>query len=138
MSATREAASRSEGGAPTRGLFEPARAETHPDSPSEKLRGRTYAIPFDRVWNEVLDLVASRPRWTKTRADDETGVVEVVAETLVFRISDDVRIDVSLDSNGQTRVDVVSASRRGWTDFGKNARRIGRFIRDLDRALQGG
>jgi len=47
----------------------------------------------------------------------------------------DVRIRITLDRNGQTRVDLRSASRKGKGDFGVNARRIGRFLRALDRRL---
>lgn len=75
------------------------------------------------------------PRWTVVGADDETGVVDAEAKTLVFRFIDDVRIRVGLDENGQTRVDAESASRVGKADLGTNARRIGRFLRELDAAL---
>lgn len=112
-------------------------AETDPDSAHPRLKGRTYGIPFDRVWNEVLELVTDRPRWTVVRTDDEAGVIEATAESLVFRFVDDVRISITLDENGQTRVDLFSSSRKGWADFGTNARRIGRFTRDLDRTLAG-
>jgi hypothetical protein len=45
-----------------------------------------------------------------------------------------VRIRIGLDANGQTRVDVRSAS-RSRRDWGSNARRIDRFLRALDAKL---
>ncbi|MCK5650741.1 MAG: DUF1499 domain-containing protein, partial [Gemmatimonadetes bacterium] len=85
------------------------RAETDPHSEDHRLRGRTYAIPFDRVWRIALKLAAADLRgWTVTHADDESGVIRAEAKTLVLRWMDDVRIDVTLDENGQTRVDLVS------------------------------
>lgn len=114
-----------------------SRAVTDPGERDPRLRGRTYAIPFERVWRGVLEVAREvMPRWTLNRADDEAGIVEVEAKTLIFRFVDDVRIRVGLDRNGQTRVDVESASRVGKADLGTNARRIGRFLRKLDAALR--
>ena len=112
------------------------RAETDPHSEDHRLRGRTYAIPFDRVWRIALKLAAADLRgWTVTHADDESGVIRAEAKTLVLRWMDDVRIDVTLDENGQTRVDLVSASPASKGDLGRNARRVGRFLKRLDRKL---
>lgn len=112
------------------------RAWTASDASDPRLRGRTYGIPFQQVWEEALQLVAAHPRWTILRSDDEEGVIEAVAETVVFRFVDDVRIRITLDEDGQTRVDLTSESRRGLTDFKTNTRRIGRFLHDLDQALE--
>jgi hypothetical protein len=112
-------------------------AETNPDSPDPRLSGRTYAIPFDRVWNAALALAGEESgRWRLTRADDENGVILTEAKSLVFRLVDDIRIQVSLDDDAQTRVDMSSRSRTGSGDLGVNARRIGRFFRALDRRLE--
>ncbi|MFG1690665.1 DUF1499 domain-containing protein [Gemmatimonadota bacterium] len=112
------------------------RVETDPHSEDHRLRGRTYAIPFDRVWKAALRLAAAELRgWRVTHADDESGVIQAESKTLVLRFVDDVQIDVTLDENGQTRVDLTSASRVGKGDLGKNARRVGKFLKRLDRKL---
>lgn len=67
--------------------------------------------------------------------DDQLGVLEVESATLVLRFVDYVQVSVGLDDDGQTRVDVISASRAGRGDFGRNSRTIGRYLRRLDRAL---
>lgn len=119
-----------------RGLTE-NRADTNPAHTDPRLRGRTYAIPFDRVWNACMELAGGGlPRWWVARADDQRGVIDARQKTLVFRFIDDVRIYVSLDNNGQTRVDMASRSRKGRGDLGTNARRIHRFFRALDRHLE--
>lgn len=111
-------------------------ARTHPEERDPRLRGRTYAIPFDRVWDAALELAGETlARWTLIRADDQTGILEAEAKTLVFRFVDDVRIRIGLDENGQTRVDLESQSRKGKADLGTNARRIGRFLKRLDEAV---
>ena len=112
------------------------RAHTDPASEDPRLRGRTYAIPFDRVWTESLRVANERMRgWTVTFEDGERGVVEAESATLIWRFVDDVRVSVALDENGQTRVDVSSASRVGRGDLGRNPRTIHQFLRRLDRAL---
>ena len=47
-----------------------------------------------------------------------------------------MEIRIILDHHAMTRVDVTSCSREGRADFGTNARRIGRFLRRLDRILE--
>jgi len=112
------------------------RAETDPRSPDPRLRGRTYAIPFDRVWNASLELSGGQlPRWSVSSANDGDGIIRACVRARVLRRVDDVRIAVILDKNGQTRVDVVSVSLRRKRDLGANARHIYRFLRALDLKL---
>ena len=113
------------------------RAETDPHSPDPRLRGRTYAISFDRVWNASLALSGGQlPRWSVSSADDGEGIIRARVHALILRSTDDVRISVILDKNGQTRVDVVSVSLRRKRDLGANARHIDRFLRALDGRLE--
>lgn len=112
------------------------RARTDPWSEDGRLRGRTYAIPFDDVWTQSLRIANERIRgWTVVDEDDQRGVIEVESATRLWRFVDDVHISVGLDEDAQTRVDMTSASRVGRGDLGRNPRTIGRFLRELDRAL---
>ncbi len=114
-------------------------AETDPHARDPRLRGRTYAIPFERVWRAALALVdGGLTRWTLVEADDEEGTIHAESKTLVFRFVDDVHVEIGLDENGQTRVDVRSASRVGKADLGRNPRTIGTFLKRLDQALDAG
>ncbi len=110
------------------------RAETAEDLLDSRLRRRIYAIPFERVWQAALALAGRRRGWRVLEADDLEGVIRAEARTLL-RFVDDVVIRVGLDANAQTRVDMSSASRVGKADLGKNARRVGKFLRTLDREL---
>lgn len=119
-----------------RGLTESA-AETDPRAEDRRLRGRTYAIPFDRVWRCALELAdGAMRRCSVLSADDEAGIIEAEYPSLVLRRMDDLRIEIGLDENGQTRVDVRSACRDGKADLGRNPRTIGRFLKRLDRRLE--
>ena len=118
-----------------RGLRE-NEAATDPKSDDRRLLGRTYAIPFEDVWQASLKLCGGGLRgWSVLSADDQRGVIEAISETLVFGPEDDVRVEIQLDENAQTRVDLWSASQKGRANLGRNRRLIGRFLRRLDRRL---
>ncbi len=111
-------------------------ATTDPTSEDRRLRGRTYAIPFEDVWQASLALCGGGLRgWDVLSADDQRGVIEAISETLVFGHKDDIRVEIQLDENAQTRVDLWSASQKGRANLGRNRRVIGKFLRRLDRRL---
>jgi hypothetical protein len=111
-------------------------AETSVAADDPRLRGRTYAIPFEDVWRATLALVGGGLRgWHLVSADDETGRIVAEATTMVFRLVDDVNIHIRLDDDAQTRVDLRSVSRTGRADLGTNTRRIGNFCARLDGVL---
>ncbi len=119
------------------GRFGGSRAETRPDHSDPGLRGRRYAIPFEEVWSAAKILAGSElPRWTLVEADDREGWIRAESRTRLFGFVDDVEIRIGLDPEGQTRVDLTSASRKGAWDLGTNARRVRHFLGELDRALE--
>ena len=65
----------------------------------------------------------------------EAATLHAVARTLLFGFSDDVALRFTVTPDG-TQVDMRSASGMGMHDLGQNARRITRFLADLDAALQ--
>lgn len=118
-----------------RGLTE-NRAGTDPAATDRRLRGRTYAIPFDTVWQAAWRLAGGEIHgWSMLSSDDQLGVIEAVSRTLILRKEQDVRIEIRLDENAQTRVDAWSSSRIVRGDLGRNRRTIGKFMKRLDRVL---
>jgi len=114
-------------------------AVTDPDAEDARLRGRTYTIPFAQVWDAALFLVdGGLARWILVGSDDVKGVIDAERTTFFTRRVSDVRIDVGLDHNGQTRVDVHARSRGERGDLGANARAIGVLLRRMDKHLQAG
>lgn len=97
--------------------------------------GRVYAVPFARVWDELLSRIASRRGWSLAHKDEELGLMTVTCTSLVFRFVDDLTIWVSLDADGLTRVEALSRSRVGRGDLGVNRRRIERLLSGLDDAF---
>lgn len=111
-------------------------AQTDPHEKDWRLRGRTYAIPFDRVWTVALAMCGGGlPRWSLVSADDREGVIVARALTRLFRRASDVRVKIGLDENGQTRVDLASVMPDRKRDLGVNARRIHAFLHELDGRL---
>lgn len=113
-------------------------AQTSINEADPRLRGRTYAIPFEQVWQGSLAMAKGGLRgWRLVSSDDYDGVIRAEARSLIFRFVDDVVIYITLDHDAQTRVDMQSSSRKGGVDLGTNARRIGKFFRVLDQKLYG-
>lgn len=113
------------------------RAFTDEEASDPRLRGRTYAVPFAHVWDAALQIARQTRGWTVTESDPRAGEIVAVAQTRLWKFTDDVWIRISLDEDAQTRVDLTSASRKGSADLGTNARRIARFLHALDRRLGG-
>lgn len=114
------------------------RAFTDPESDDPRLRGRTYAVPFARVWDAALEIAQKTRGWTIVTSDPRGGEIVAEARTRMWKFVDDVWVRMSLDENGQTRVDMASASRTGSADLGTNVRRIARFLHALDARLKAG
>jgi hypothetical protein len=111
-------------------------AETAQAHEDVRLRGRTYAIPFEDVWSAASALATVGLRgWRVVSSDDQAGVIQAEATTFFRKKVDDIVVRISLDENAQTRVDARAAARLGRGDWGRNARRLHRFFRALDRAV---
>lgn len=111
------------------------RAKTSPNASSPGLRGRTYPIPFEDVWQASLRLTGGGLRgWTRLSMDDENGIIEAQARRIGGAMYD-VFIQVRLDENAQTRVDGQATAHRPATDFGTARRLLRVFFRTLDKLL---
>lgn len=106
---------------------------------------RTFVV--DRSADEVFDLAVNIVRgrrglgW-RVLAEEapstrplKPGLIEATERTLLVGFVDDIAIRVS-GTETEARVDVRSASRFGRFDFGANASRIRRFLRELQTRLE--
>jgi hypothetical protein len=112
-------------------------ARTHRDAADPRLRGRTYHVPFEDVWQAARTLADGGLRgWTLLSADDQEGHIVASATARFGKVVDHVHIGVHLDRDAQTRVDVHSGPQEGGRRaFGRHRRRIGRFLKRLDREV---
>jgi hypothetical protein len=109
-------------------------AEMRADAPDPRFRGRTYAIPFEDVWQASLALL-EKVGCSLRLANDRDGIIIAEASSVFPRRVDDVTVSVVLDKDAQTRVDMRSIARDAKSDLGANARRVTRFFELLDRRL---
>lgn len=125
-------------GALVRGLTRNA-AFTSRGSPDPRLRGRTYAIAFDEVWQASVTLVdGGLTRWKLLATDDAEGAIRAAARGRFERFTSVITLRITLDLDGQTRVDALASCRAGRGDLGVNARRLHQFFTALDRQLEEG
>lgn len=111
-------------------------ANTDQQSEDPRLRGRTYTIPFETVWQAALRVGSGGLLgWTVGRSNDQEGIIDALAKTPLIGSETDVHVHIGLDRLGQTRVDVVAASRSSRGDLGRSRRLIRRFVESLDREL---
>ncbi|WP_420129068.1 DUF1499 domain-containing protein [Longimicrobium sp.] len=113
------------------------RAFTDAEADDPRLRERAYSIPFAQVWAAALEIAEQTRGWIVVSSDPVGGEIVAEATTRLWKFTDDVWVRISLDDEGQTRVEMASASRKGAADLGTNARRIARFLRTLDGRLFG-
>jgi hypothetical protein len=96
------------------------------DAPPKLVYDIALALTTARKWH----VVDARPPAPGRR----DGVIEAVARTLIMGFRDDVVIRVNAAGAG-ARLDVRSASRVGWHDFGANAARVRALLTDIDDAV---
>lgn len=99
--------------------------------------GRTYAVPFEDVWQVASELMdGGINRWELVESDDREGILRGTAGALLARFASAVTIRITLDPDAQTRVDGLAASRSARADLGSNARKLRRFFTALDQGLE--
>jgi Protein of unknown function (DUF1499) len=112
-------------------------AQAYPD-----LRTLVIQRSAEEVYEVTLALLRGRRGlgW-KVLAEDapqtrggRPGIIEATDRTLILGFTDDIVIRIS-GTEADSRVDIRSASRYGQHDFGTNASRIRRFVRELATRL---
>jgi uncharacterized protein (DUF1499 family) len=96
------------------------------------------SVPPKLAYDVALALVTKR-KWhvvdaRPPAAGRREAVIEAVARTPIMGFRDDVVIRVSAVGAG-ARVDMRSASRFGWHDFGANASRVRALLEEIDDAV---
>jgi hypothetical protein len=97
-----------------------------------------YDAPPKLVFDIALALINKR-KWRVADARPPApgrreAVIEAVARSLIMGFPDDVVIRITPLGSG-TRVDIRSASRHPWHDFGVNASRVQALLDDIDEAV---
>lgn len=109
---------------------------TDPSAIDPRLRGRDYAVQYDRVWSAAREVGRRLRGWTVNDADARRGEIRAEIVGWLWKRPDDVVIRITLDELGLTRVDLVLTPRTPRIGDRVSARRIGRFTRALDAEVQ--
>ena len=86
-----------------------------------------------QVMDRAVMIIVNR-KWQLVAIDRDEGRIEATEKLPWFGFSDDIVIRF-IEENSNTRVDMRSKSRIGRSDIGVNARRIERFLNDLERGF---
>jgi uncharacterized protein (DUF1499 family) len=89
---------------------------------------------LQEVMDSAVMLVVSRG-WEIVSINRKEGRIEATEKLPWFGFKDDVILRFTDIEDGGTRVDMRSKSRVGRGDVGVNAKRINRFLRDLEHRL---
>jgi uncharacterized protein (DUF1499 family) len=89
----------------------------------------TYDVALAAVTRRKWIVVDARP----PAANRREGIIEAVARTPIMGFRDDVVIRINPVGTG-SQIDVRSASRYGFHDFGTNAARVRSLLEDIDEA----
>ena len=113
-------------------------AETAPDGGRKGLKTRFYDQDRDRVKAASEDVIGRLTTWGgEWKLVDETdggSTARLKVEVPVVMFTDDLEVTIKPE-NGKSRVDVISRSRVGKSDFGENARHVSKFLTALDEEL---
>lgn len=126
----------------------PANGATYRGPAFAELQAKAYPdlvpLKVNRPREETFDLVVEavrRQKMTVAREEPPTseprrpGTIEAVDRTLIIGFYDDVTIRVDGDDKASV-VDIRSASRYGRHDFGRNAERVRRLMREIVTRLE--
>jgi len=95
----------------------------------------TRYLPRDpiAVWTAAHAVARSKPRWSEIEACPVRGTLVYEARSALFGFVDDVSVSIDADLAHQGSVlHIDSRSRTGKSDLGANAKRIARFLDDLE------
>ena len=95
-------------------------------TPQELFEAAAAAVQR-RKW---VPLVERRPQGGRRE-----GIIEAVTRSTIMGFRDDVVLRVRAIPGG-SRLDIRSASRYGWRDFGANARRIRSLMEEIEEAIE--
>jgi uncharacterized protein (DUF1499 family) len=98
------------------------------DRPAEE----AFEIVREAVFRQKMTIVREQPPENKA---GKSGFIEAVDRTLVMGLYDDVSVRVDGDAT-RSRIDFRSASRFGTHDFGRNAERMRRLMREVVARLE--
>jgi uncharacterized protein (DUF1499 family) len=115
-------------------------AETSTDGGKKDLKTRFYKSDPETVKKSVREIIPTLStygnNWKIVNDTDGEDTFSIKAEVPVIVFTDDIEIKIKkADNLHEIRVDAVSKSRVGQSDFGENARHVRQILNALDEKL---
>ncbi len=111
-------------------------AKTAPDGGEKGLHTRYYTTDLEHARESVTEVINSLSTYGsswKIRNDKTQPENVITAEVPVIVFTDDLTVTLKQTNNeGEIRVDIISESRVGKSDFGENARHVRKILIALD------
>ena len=76
--------------------------------------------------------IAGKMGWEIIASDPQLGRIEAVATSYWFKFKDDVVVRILKSNDGGSVIDLRSTSRVGISDLGANAKRVTKFVSELE------
>jgi len=108
-----------------------AQREAYPDIVPIKL-----SVSTDQAYEYALAAAKKMSWWKIQAADQSAGRIEATSTIPWFGFKDDIVIRIESQDN-DSRIDIRSDSRLGYSDIGENARRIRHYMKLLEQKAKG-
>ncbi len=96
-----------------------------------ELKTRYYKIMKDKAWDEIIEVMNKLPGYQFCFEMKKSGELVYMKKTATGRIQD-ITLTITKTGSLQTAVDIYSASRGIFGDFGSNYRIVRQIYRALD------
>jgi uncharacterized protein (DUF1499 family) len=115
-------------------------AQTSPDGGQKDLRTRFYTTDLDTAKKTVKEVIPTLTTydgaWKIIDESDDGKITKIKVEVPVLIFTDDLEVNIKkADNLHEVRIDMISKSRVGKSDFGENARHIRQLLEALDAKL---
>ena len=91
-------------------------------------------LSYEEIFDSSVEVISSLDRWSLVGQDKEKGIIRAEVRTRIFKFVDD--LTVTIDKGDPVEINVHSKARVGKGDFGKNARNIRLFLKEVEKRLE--
>lgn len=103
---------------------------------AEAIVSPVFGLPWDRLHTFWTELISREKRIVAVAADPENGRFVYIQHSPTFRFPDIVTVELVRLGPDRSSIAIFSRSRYGELDFGKNRKRVERWLALLERVAR--
>lgn len=103
---------------------------------AEAISSPVFPSPWERLHEYWTEVVSGEKRLEEVAADPERRRFDYIQHSPTFRFPDVISIEFVQLGSGRSSIAVYSRSRYGQYDFGKNRKRVVRWLALLEKMAQ--